>query len=171
MEVAIKERSEGETPSTVKSLVLDELKVKDCTIQDAEILAQYVELESLCINRTGLSNLSNFPPLPNLKKLELTDNFLNEKSNVAQLAQYTNLISMSLSGNKFRDIEGLKPLVALTSLVNLEIVLNPFTEADTHYRKTLFEWIPSLKVIDGEDRDGNDMEFESSDEDEDDGEL
>lgn len=73
------------------------------------------------------------------------------------------LTSLNLSGNKIKDFEELKPLSSLEKLEILDLFNNEVTQAD-NYRNNVFQMIPSLKFLDGFDKDDN--EAPSDDEDE-----
>ena len=57
-----------------------------------------------------LSSLKGFPKLPELKKLELSDNRIS--SGLAALKECPKLSHLSLSNNKLKDLESLEPLVS-----------------------------------------------------------
>jgi acidic leucine-rich nuclear phosphoprotein 32 family member A/C/D len=73
------------------------------------------------------------------------------------------LTSLNLSGNKIKDFDELKPLSSLDKLEILDLFNNEVTQAE-NYRTNVFELIPSLKFLDGFDKDDN--EAPSDDEDE-----
>ena len=64
----------------------------------------------------GLTTLKGFPKLPNLRRLELSDNRivsgLEYLSGNAKKLEYLNLC-----GNRFKDLESLEPLVMLQSVI------------------------------------------------------
>eukprot|EP01068_Selenidium_serpulae_P012471 Selendium_serpulae@DN5825_c0_g2_i1.p1 len=170
MEAAIKQRTESE-PADEQALILDELKFKEITPTDAAVLSNFKSLTSLSCNRTALTSLANFPMLPMLAQLELTDNFLNDKSQLSALCVCTELKSLSLSGNKLKSIEDVKCLTQLPKLENLELELNPLTDDFPNYRRDLFDAMPTLVTIDGQDRRGNVVEESEEDDEDDEAEL
>ena len=70
---------------------------------------EFSSLESLSLINVGLTSLKGFPKLPNLKKLELSDNRISGGLNL--LSGSPKLTHLNLSGNKIKDIETLEPLV------------------------------------------------------------
>uniref|UniRef100_A0A1A9ZW57 LRRcap domain-containing protein n=1 Tax=Glossina pallidipes TaxID=7398 RepID=A0A1A9ZW57_GLOPL len=107
---------------------------------------EYTALESLSLINVGLTTLKGFPKLPNLKKLELSDNRISNGLNYLHTSpklQYINL-----SGNKIKDLEALKPLKEFKQLTVLDLFNNEATQSD-NYREKIFEMLPSLKFLDG----------------------
>lgn len=73
------------------------------------------------------------------------------------------LTIVNLSGNKIKDFDELKSLSNLEKLEILDLFNNEVTSAE-NYRQNVFRLIPSLKFLDGFDKDEN--EAPSDDEDE-----
>jgi hypothetical protein len=48
-------------PEEFSNLILDDTPIAEITAQDKEYLNNFVNLEKLCMNATGLKNLSNMP--------------------------------------------------------------------------------------------------------------
>lgn len=72
------------------------------------------------------------------------------------------LTILNLSGNKIKDFDELKALTTLEKLEILDLFNNEVTSAES-YRNNVFRLIPSLKFLDGFDKDDN--EAPSDDED------
>ncbi|XP_075165890.1 acidic leucine-rich nuclear phosphoprotein 32 mapmodulin isoform X1 [Haematobia irritans] len=122
---------------------------------------EYTALESLSLINVGLTTLKGFPKLPNLKKLELSDNRISNGLhylNTSPKLQYLNL-----SGNKIKDLEALKPLAEFKQLAILDLFNNEATQIE-NYREKIFEMVPSLQFLDGFDC--NDVEAPSEGDDE-----
>jgi len=94
---------------------VDSLQIKDLNLDNCRstnivgLTEDYSVLENLSLINVGLTSLKGFPKLPNLKKLELSDNRISGGLNL--LSGSPKLTHLNLSGNKIKDIETLKPLV------------------------------------------------------------
>jgi acidic leucine-rich nuclear phosphoprotein 32 family member A/C/D len=73
------------------------------------------------------------------------------------------LASLNLSGNKIKDFDELKPLTSLEKLEILDLFNNDVTGAE-NYRGSVFRLIPSLKYLDGFDKDDNESPSDEDDE-------
>ncbi|XP_044585637.1 acidic leucine-rich nuclear phosphoprotein 32 family member A isoform X2 [Cotesia glomerata] len=111
---------------------------------------EFVALKSLSLINVGLTSLKGFPVLPNLRKLELSDNRISGGLNF--LLSSPKLTHLNLSGNKIKDLETLQPLKEFQNLKNLDLFNNEATEMD-NYREKVFGLIPSLRYLDGFDMD------------------
>ena len=78
-------------------------------------IGNMTNLRSLTLNGCGLSTLEGFPTLPDLRRLELSDNNLSEGLDGLQDAALFQLKSLSLAGNKFATLDDLDPLVRAAS--------------------------------------------------------
>ncbi|KAL0882313.1 hypothetical protein ABMA27_000829 [Loxostege sticticalis] len=146
----------GRNPSQVKELNLDNCRSTNIV----GLTDEYTNLEILSLNNVGLTTLKGFPKLPKLRKLELSDNRISNGLNF--LNGCKKLTHLNLSGNKIKDLETLKPLEEFEYLKNLDLFNNEVTGIDD-YRSKVFGLHPSLKYLDGfdkEDREAEDSEEE-----------
>jgi len=163
MEKRIELEKRGRTPDQIKELNLD--NCRSTTI--VGLNDEFVGLESLSLINVGLTSLKGFPKLPNLRKLELSDNRISSGLNA--LHGSTKLTSLNLSGNKIRDLETLEPLKEFKMLRSLDLFNCDVTTRDD-YREKVFQLLTSLKYLDGydcDDREAEDDELNGNDEDED----
>ena len=65
-----------------------------------------------------------------------------------------------MANNKIESIEELKGLKEAKELKKIEVKGNPFVEKDKDYAKTIFDMLNSLEVVDGKDK--NEEEVEST---------
>ncbi|XP_047525358.1 acidic leucine-rich nuclear phosphoprotein 32 family member A isoform X2 [Pieris napi] len=159
MEKRIALELRGRNPSQIKELNLD--NCRSTTI--VGLTDEYINLEILSLNNAGLTTLKGFPTLPKLRKLELSDNRISNGLNF--LNGCKKLTHLNLSGNKIAKLETLKPLEEFENLKNLDLFNNEVTNIED-YRNRVFALHPSLKYLDGFDKEDGEAE-DSSGEDED----
>lgn len=116
---------------------------------------EFTNLKTLSLNHVGLTRLKGFPRLPQLKRLELSDNRIN--GGLDLLKRSPNLTHLNLSGNKISELEALEPLREFVHLKSLDLFNNPVLNAPG-YREKVFKLIPSLKYLDGLDADNQEPE-------------
>ncbi|KAJ1360716.1 hypothetical protein KIN20_019757 [Parelaphostrongylus tenuis] len=139
-------------PATVEDLVLD-----GCESAEIEGLNdKLVNLQSLSMVHVGLQSLKNMPKLPQLSKLDISDNSIaGGLEHVAD--NCPELLHLNLASNKIAKIEDLEPLKKM-KLAELDLFNNPVTVGDGEYRSKIFEMIPSLQILDGADANGEDVD-------------
>lgn len=160
MEKRIELEKRGKNPEQIHELNLDNCR----STAIVGLTEEFVNLESLSLINVGLTSLKGFPKLPNLKKLELSDNRISGGLNL--LHGSPKLTHLNLSGNKIKGLETLEPLKEFKNLKNLDLFNCEVTSIE-NYRDRVFELILSLKYLDGYDRD--EKEAEDSEVDEEDG--
>lgn len=151
--------SEDENVEEFDNLVLDEAVIEKLTVEDKEFIQEFKNLEMLSFNLTKISSLENFPTLPSLKRVELADNFL-KGSELPHLCGNVNLGTLKLANNKIATIKDLECFAKLTNLKNLDLMGNPVCESDDKYTEKVFELIPSLEVLDGYNKEGDEVDSE-----------
>ncbi|CAD7014337.1 unnamed protein product, partial [Ceratitis capitata] len=130
-----------------KANQITELNLDNCrSTSIVGLTDEYTALESLSLINVGLTTLKGFPKLPNLKKLELSDNRISNGLNY--LTTSPKLQYLNLSGNKIKDLETLKPLEEFKHLAVLDLFNNEATQIE-NYREKIFEMLKSLKFLDG----------------------
>jgi len=143
-------------PSNIVDLNLD-----NCRATQIEGLTdEFTNLESLSLINVGLITLKGFPSLPNLRKLELSDNRIS--GSLSLLYGCPKLQYLNLSGNKIKDIETLEPLKKFEELRNLDLFNCEVTNVDD-YREKVFELLEQLAYLDGYDRDNKEAEDDEDD--------
>lgn len=171
----------GNDPQSIKELNLD-----SCRGQQIDGLTdEFKNLEILSMINVGLTTIKGWPKLPNLRKLELSDNRIY--GGLDNLLSCTNLTHLNLSGNKIKELDDLAPLAKLSNLRNVDLFNCEVTKLD-QYREKVFKLLPSLKFLDGfdlneqedeedeygcddsegDESEGEDSEGEDDDDDEDD---
>ncbi|XP_055631491.1 acidic leucine-rich nuclear phosphoprotein 32 family member A [Toxorhynchites rutilus septentrionalis] len=156
MEKRIALEKRGLPDEQIVELILD-----NCRSTSIEGLTDsFTALEVLSLINVGLVSLKSFPKLPSLRKLELSDNRIS--SGLNHLTGSPKLTHLNLSGNRIKGFEELKPLKELGKLEVLDLFNNEVTMTE-NYRDKIFELIPSLKYLDGFDKE--DAEAPSDEED------
>ncbi|XP_019873307.1 acidic leucine-rich nuclear phosphoprotein 32 family member A [Aethina tumida] len=156
MEKRVELEKRGRNPEDIKELNLDNSR----STSIVGLTDEFSNLESLSLINVGLTSLKGFPKLPNLKKLELSDNRINNGLNLLETSP--KLTHLNLSGNKIRDLDTLEPLKNFKNLKNLDLFNNEVTTVDS-YREKIFKMIPNLKYLDGydaEDKEADDSDAE-----------
>ncbi|XP_021930068.1 acidic leucine-rich nuclear phosphoprotein 32 family member A [Zootermopsis nevadensis] len=156
MEKRIELEKRGRNPGQIEDLNLDNCR----STSIVGLSDEFTNLETLSLINAGLTSLKGFPKLPNLKKLELSDNRISGGLNLLRTSP--KLTHLNLSGNKIKDLDTLEPLKEFENLKNLDLFNNEATGID-NYREKVFHLIPSLKYLDGfdvEDKEAEDSEVE-----------
>lgn len=143
----------GKEPKQVKDLILDNTHAT----QIEGLTDEYTALESLSLINVGLTSLKGFPKLPNLRKLELSDNRIS--NGLIVLKDCPKLSHLNLSGNKIRDLEALEQLKSFDALTHLDLFNNDICNLED-YRAKVFKLLPSLKYLDDTDADENEEDAE-----------
>lgn len=160
MEKVIEEQTAGRRPDEVEELNLDNC---DCS-QITGLTDEYTNLETLTLSNNSLTSLKGFPNLPNLRKLDLSDNQISD--GLELLSASPNLEFLNLSNNPLKDISSLEALTKLKQLQSLEVFNCELTNNDD-YRTKIFEQLEDVLFVDGFDREGQPAPNED-DEDQDD---
>lgn len=161
MEQLIEEELGGRTPDEVEELNIDNCKATHI----AGLTDKFVNLQTLSMANSELSSLKGFPSLPNLRKLDLSDNRISGGFDV--LTGSPNLEYIGLSGNPIKEVSVLEPLKKLTHLHSLE-VFNCDIANNDGYREKIFELLENVIYVDGMDRSGQTAPEEDYDGEEDD---
>jgi len=100
--------------------------------------------------------------MPLLKRFELQENKLSGDQ-LKHLSKYAEtLVVLKLAANKFAELNDLKPLTELKSLKNLDLMGNDVTDV-ADYKKKVWEMLPGLEVLDGYNKEGEEVLSEDSD--------
>jgi len=159
MEKRICLESRGKQPSQVTELNLDNCR----TVGEFEgLTSEFSNLTKLSVIKAGLTSFKGFPSkLKKLEKLDVSENRIS--SGLHHIQDCVSLTHLCLTSNKLKDLTCLAPLSHLQSLSHLDLGNTPLSEQE-EYRTKVFDLLPNLKFLDGQDKEGNEA---SSSEDED----
>ncbi|CCD66998.2 Acidic leucine-rich nuclear phosphoprotein 32-related protein 2 [Caenorhabditis elegans] len=146
----------GREPETVDTLFLD--NTQGGVI--GGINEKLTKLELLSMVKCGLTTLKGMPVLPALNYLDLSDNELGDDASFDVLIKCAPEIKkITLSGNRLT-LDNVRTLKMLPNLMELDLSNNSSLGLLDDYRVKMFEMIPSLKILDGCDVDGEEVEEE-----------
>lgn len=155
--------------SSARSLTLDgAVKCIHGRLPPPSLLEKFKQLKQLSIANVGVSSLADFPRLPHLQKLILSDNRIAGGLEYLVEAGLESLRDLDLSNNKIQYIDDLAPLAQL-KLVSLDLYECPVTRV-VDYRAKVFGMIKSLKYLDKADAEDNERPESDEEEDDDDDE-
>lgn len=117
-------------------------------------LERFTNLVTLSLGSVNLTSLANFPQLPKLQSLLLSDNRIAGGLEALTAAKLDQLTELDLSNNKFATLPSFKPLADLTSLQALHVQANPAEKSVKGLRQALFAMIAALQYVDDTDRFG-----------------
>lgn len=165
---AVEQAQGGELAGEVQILTLDGVvKCPQGKLPKARVFAPFTQLKCLSIAHVGLSSLADFPSLPQLERLILSDNRIAGGLEHLVCAGLTSLRELDLSNNKIQAVEDLKPL-AQFKLESLDLYECTVTRS-VDYRAKVFGTMKSLRFLDKTDVTGNDRpESDEESEDEED---
>ncbi|XP_076808084.1 uncharacterized protein LOC143451433 isoform X2 [Clavelina lepadiformis] len=162
-------------PTTKQELLqVTELNLDNCRSTGGldGLTDEFSFLKKLSMVNIGLKTLKGFPALPNLQKLELSDNQIS--GTLECLKGCPAITHLNLSGNKIETVDVLGPLVELPHLTSLDL-FNCEVTRTSRYRECVFDLLPSLKYLDSFDyidREAVDSEnYQASGDDEESGQL
>ena len=146
-------------PKEIDELVFDNYFVdkNSFTEDEKKALEKYVNLIHLSLNNIGLKSLKNLPKIKCLYYLSLKNNELTGEDFDILKTLYPNLSKLKISGNVIENIDNLSKLKPL-NLRKIEVKENPFSVGNDKYKKKLFDMLPTLKIIDNTDKNGDEEE-------------
>lgn len=130
---------------------------RELTAEDKTYLETFVNVELLSFTNTALKSLANFPDLEDLKRIELNGNGL-KGAELKHLLKYEQLHTLKFAENAVESFAELEAIKGLT-ICNLSLAGNPVAEKEG-YKEKMFELFEDLEVLDGQDREGNDVDSE-----------
>ena len=152
-------------PEEVEELIIDGLlKVPVFTEEHKRVLEHYNNLVHLSMNDLGLEQLDNFPKLPLLETLELSNNKLKCEDLNLIVPLYPKLYKIKLSHNTIEKKEVLT-LLNSSTVEKIEIRDNPFVKGE-NYREEIFDILPNIVIVDDQTKSGQEVDTTHYDEEE-----
>lgn len=161
-------------PIEVDELILDDIfeNVTSFTEQNKKDFEKYSNLVHLSLNGFGLQSLKNFPKLPSLQVLEIRANDLKGDDFSIIPTLYPELYKLKVGENPIASLDAFKPLSG--SNINKIELQGTKASQDKNYKEALFKLIPSLDIIDNQNKEGDDQSttnYDDEDEGADDGDI
>ena len=146
-------------PREIEELVFDNFWVDKAsfTIEEKKALEKYVNLINLSLNNIGLKSLENLPSIKSLYYLSLKNNELSGDDFDKIKTLYPKLNKLKISGNVIEKMDNLMKLKPL-KLRKIEVKENPFSVGNDKYIKKVFDMLPTLKIVDQTDKNGDEEE-------------
>ena len=159
-------------PIEVDELILDDIfeNVTSFSEQNKKDFEKYSNLVHLSLNGFGLQSLKNFPKLPSLQVLEIRANELKGDDFAVIPTLYPELYKLKVGENLISSLDSFKSLSG-SNLNKIELQGTKASQ-DKNYKETLFKLIPSLDIIDNQNKEGDDQSttnYDDEDEGADDG--
>jgi hypothetical protein len=150
---------------TLDQVLLDGMEMS--SLGSTDFIAKMTNLELLSMNFCKLPALDTaFPASKTLARLELSDNELTA-ADLEKLTALKALTELHLNGNKIATVKDLEALKNLKALKILMIIETDLSNNNENYRAELFELLPQVEIIDGFDRDGQEVDLDDDESDED----
>ena len=146
-------------PREIEELVFDNFWVDKASfsIEEKKALEKYVNLIHLSLNNIGLKSLENLPSIKSLYYLSLKNNELSGDDFDKIKTLYPKLNKLKISGNVIEKMDNLMKLKPL-KLRKIEVKENPFSVGNDKYIKKVFDMLPTLKIVDQTDKNGDEEE-------------
>lgn len=109
------------------------------------------------MNNCGLKSLNHFPALKNLITLELNENEFPVRE-LLHLKGLASLKALDIDNLEIEGLNQLEPLKDLKKLERLELNDCELLEEEEN-RQKVFKMLPSLQVLNGMDKEGNDVDY------------
>ncbi|GIL79967.1 hypothetical protein Vretimale_12827 [Volvox reticuliferus] len=151
---------ESKQPEEVLTLTLDSA----CKSTHITGLDAFVNLKFLSLAGLGLTTLDGFPKLPQLVRLNLSDNRITGGLQHLVDAGLTSLRILELANNRIATAEELAPLKELKALQVLDLDQCPISK-QPNYSSKVFAMLDELKYLDSVDKEGRERDGEEEEED------
>ena len=145
--LSIKYPTSEKNIENTKEITLDYQIIGEIKPEIKNYLDNFKNIEYLNMCFCKLFSLENFPNLPNLIRIELNDNNLNEKE-IIKLNKYPKLSEIYAANNCITSFDDFKKLYNMRDLYLLDFSDNPICK-NKDYREIMFKIFPKLLFLDG----------------------
>lgn len=131
------------------------------------VISKLTGLKELSLNGIGLKSLTSLPVLPKLRKLDISDNNISDGlehlvwvgGTPGGRVKLPSLRRLVLQNNKVVSLDSLRPLAGLENLDWLDLDPNPITSSPDYKNGAgARKMFSNLEVVDGFDKDGEEVE-------------
>ena len=155
------EKNTKERPTII--ITLDGIAINHISDEVKSYLENFDSLEELSMVSCNLNSLNNFPELPNLLKIDLSDNHLKD-ADLKELLKYKKLTELRMANNLIGNWSLIQELEKLP-LNFIDFSDCPISKMDK-YREKFYENFKNLKVLDFCDKNGKEWEEDDEEEEE-----
>ena len=160
------EKNTEEQPTII--IALDGITINHISNEVKTYLENFKSLEELSMVSCNLNSLQNFPELPNLIKLDLSDNHIKD-ADLKELCKYKKLKELRMANNN-----GISNFSEIKILESLPLSVIDFSDCPISkmekYREKFYENFKNLKILDLCDKDGKEWDEDDEEEEEQDDE-
>ena len=148
----------------IKIIALDGITINHISNEIKTYLENFKSLEELSMVNCNLNSLQNFPDLPSLIKLDLSDNHIKD-TDLKELYKYKKLQELRMANNN-----GIKDFSEIKKLECLPLTFIDFSDCPVSkmegYREKFYENFKNLKILDLCDKEGKEWDEEDEEEEE-----
>ena len=155
------EKNTKERPTII--ITLDGIAINHISDEVKSYLEKFDSLEELSMVSCNLNSLNNFPELPNLLKIDLSDNHLKD-ADLKELLKYKKLTELRMANNSIGNWSLIQELEKLP-LNFIDFSDCPISKMDK-YREKFYENFKNLKILDFCDKEGKEWDEDDEEEEE-----
>ena len=155
------EKNTKERPTII--ITLDGIAINHISDEVKSYLEKFDSLEELSMVSCNLNSLNNFPELPNLLKIDLSDNHLKDVD-LKELLKYKKLTELRMTNNLIGNWSLIQELEKLP-LNFIDFSDCPISKMDK-YREKFYENFKNLKILDFCDKEGKEWDEDDEEEEE-----
>ena len=156
------EKNTKDQPTLI--IALDGITINHISDEVKTYLENFKSLEELSMVNCNLNTLQNFPELPSLIKLDLSDNHIKD-TDLNELLKYKKLQELRMANNN-----GISNLSEIKKLESLPLTFIDFSDCPVSkmegYREKFYENFKNLKILDLCDKEGKEWDEDDEEEEE-----